>query len=250
MQNRLANTLNSVVSAMSSPALNTGELFFESASRLAQSFSSAYASFSNISSVVGSLSQAQQNIVDLCSKIDYTGIETALNVVGQIQNSLIDSASILDNLPYRSLLNSLSDTLEQVEPYLPPEEVDRCETVVKPQLEDNSRMHLTLSDALSILSILLSILFFVLGSMPDDQTERIIQQQEAIIANQEAEIAQLRKEDRALLDTLDSLSDSINLLTNEIELLRDEIKDADDPPDNPGQANPGEPQQDSSDTQD
>lgn len=93
-------------------------------------------------------------------------------------------------------------------------------------------------------------LLFVIGSTPDDQTERIIQQQEAIIANQEAEIAQLRKEDQALLDTLDSLSDSINLLTNEIELLRDEIKDADDPPDNPGQANPGEPQQDSSDTQD
>lgn len=234
---------------MSSPALNTGELFFESASRLAQSFSSAYASFSNISSVVDSLSQAQQNIVDLCSKIDYTGIETALNVVGQIQNSLIDSASILDNLPYRSLLNSLSGTLEQVEPYLPPE-MDRCETVVKPQLEDNSRMHLTLSDALSILSILLSILFFVLGSMPDDQAERIIQHQNKIIANQEAEIAQLRKEDQALLDTLDSLSDSINLLTDKIELLQDKLEDSDNLSDNHDQTDPSEPQQDSGNAQD
>lgn len=250
MQSRLANTLNSVASAMSSPALNAGELFFESASRLAQSFSSAYASFSNISSVVGSLSQAQQNIVDLCSKIDYTGIETALNVVGQIQNSLINSASTLDNLPYRSLMSSLSDTLEQVEPYLPPEEVDRCETVVKPQLEDNSRMHLTLSDTLSILSILLSILFFVLGSMPDDQAERIIQQQNKIIANQEAKIAQLRKEDQALLDTLDSLSDSINLLTDEIELLQDKLEDSDNLSDNHDQMDPGESQQDSGNAQD
>lgn len=148
------------------------------------------------------------------------------------------------------LFDSLIGTMEQIEPYLQPEEKGQCEAIIKPHLREKAHMHLTLSDALSILSILLSILFFLLSSMPDDQTDRIIQQQSRIIANQEAEIAQLRKEDQALLDTLDSLSDSINLLTNEIELFRDEIKDADDPPDNPGQTNPGEPQQDSSDTQD
>lgn len=249
MQNRLANTLNSVISVMNSPAINTGGLFFESANRLIQSFSSAYTSFSNLASVIDSLSQVQQNIAYLYSKVDYTGIEMALNVVGQIQNSLIDSASILGNLPYRSLLNSLSDTLEQVEPYLPPEEKEHCETIIKPQLENNSRTHLMLSDALSILSILLSIIFFILGSMPDDQAERIIQQQNKIIANQEAEIVQLRKEDQALLNTLDSLSDSINLLTNEIELLQDKLEDSDSLPDNHSQTDPCEPQQDSGNAQ-
>lgn len=249
MQDRLAKSCDLIISTMNSSA-KISKLFLDSANRIVQSFSSAYTSFPDFTSVVDSLLQTQQNMLNWYTKIDYAGIKAALNAVEQIQNSLIDSASLLDNLPYQALLNSLSSTLEQVEPYLPPEEKEQCETIIKPQLKEKAHTRLTLGDALSILSILLSIRLFVIGSMPDDQTERIIQQQEAIIANQEAEIAQLRKEDQALLDTLDSLSDSINLLTNEIELLRDEIKDADNPPDNPGQANPGEPQQDSSDTQD
>lgn len=187
--------------------------------------------------------------MQLYSDINYSGVEQALKTFEQIPNALLGTITLINDLPYQSLLNSLADTIAQVEPYLPQEEREKCERVIRPKLSKESRTRLTLSDALSILSILLSILFFMLGSMPDDQAERIIQQQDKIIANQEAEIAHLREEDQALLDALDSLSDSINLLTDEIELLRDKIEASDDPSDDSGQVDPGKAQQDDGDTQ-
>ena len=245
MQERFAKKVQPILTA-----LNSGTQFYKSADILAQSFSSTYALISDITPATSALSQAQQNIMNLCSNINYAGIEAALNAVGQLQRNLTDSISLFDSPSYQPLLNSLSATLEQVEPYLPPEKKEECETIIKPQLKEKTHKRLTLSDALSILNILFSILFFVLGSMPDKQAERIIQQQDKIIANQEVEIAQLREDDQALLDTLNSLSDSINLLTDEIELLRDELEDSDDLPDGPSQTDPGNPQQQHGDTQD
>lgn len=250
MQERSAKKVQPIISAMDSLPTNLGERFYESYNRMLQSIPSTYTLFSGISASIDALSQAQQNLVHMGSVIDYTGIETAMTALERIGSEAIDTASLFANSSYQELLGSLADTLTQVEPYLPQEEKERCESVIRPKLSEKSRTRLTLSDALSILSILLSILFFVLGSMPDDQAERIIQQQDEIIANQEAEIAQLREEDQALLDALDSLSGSINLLTDEIELLRDELGDPDDLPNSPSQANPGDPQQDDSDAQD
>lgn len=246
MQERLTNKFYSLATAMSGPALSCSIPLLSST---LQSLASACTTYSGFSPAVDAISQLQGKILWL-SDINYSGVETALKTFTHAQDHLLNSVVLSNNTACQTLLNSLSMTLEQVEPYLPSEEKEQCEAVIKPQITANPCKRLTLSDALSILSILLSILFFVLGSMPDDQAERIIQQQNKIIANQEAEIAQLRKEDQTLLDTLNSLSDSINLLTNEIELLRDELEDPDGLLDSPGQADPGDTQQDSGNAQD
>lgn len=251
MQERFAKRIQPIVSAMTSlPPLDTR--LYESYNHILQLASPTYTLFSGASSAITALTQIQQNLIQTCSNINYAcaGIEAALSAFEQLQGRIVDTTTILANSSCLTLLESLSSTLDRVEPYLPPDDREKCETIIKPQLKEKTHTRLTLSDALSILSILLSILFFVLGSMPDDQAERIIQQQNKIIANQEAEIAQLREDDQALLNALDSLSNSINLLTDEIELLRDKLKDSDDLPDSPGQTDPGEPQQDDSNTQD
>lgn len=249
MQERFAKKVQPIIFTMDSLSANLGERFYESYNRMLQSISSTYTLFSGISASIDALSQAQQSLVHMGSVIDCTGIETAMTALEWIGTEAIGTASLFDNSSYQALLGSLADTLTRVEPYLPQEEKEKCESVIRPKLSEKSRTRLTLSDALSILSILLSIFFFVLGSMPNDQAERIIQQQDKIIANQEAEIAQLREKDQALLDTLNSLSDSINLLTDEIELLRDELEDSDNLPDSPCQTDPGESQQYDSDAQ-
>lgn len=187
------------------------------------------------------LTNLADRIVPMYSHIDYDGIISALDTFAHVQTPPLSDFYINLAFPSQAILDQLCETLSRVEPYLPSEEQEKCETIIKPQLKEKTHTRLTLSDALSILSILLSVLFFVLGSMPDDQAERIIQQQDKIIANQEAEIAQLREEDQALLDTLDSLSDSINLLANEVELLRDELEDSDGFPNSPSQTDPGDP---------
>lgn len=193
--------------------------------------------------MASSLSAMQQSAALHCANIDYQGISAALASFAQASQHILDAATIADSFSSRAVLfDSLIGTMEQIEPYLQPEEKGQREAIIEPHLREKAHMHLKLSDTLSILSILPSILFFLLSSMPDDQTDRIIQQQSRIIANQEAEIAQLHKKGQALLDALDSLSDSINLLTNEIELLRDEIKDSNDLSAHDGQTNPSEPQ--------
>ncbi|MCI8916233.1 MAG: hypothetical protein HFF26_06160 [Oscillospiraceae bacterium] len=246
MQERFANKFHALITAMSNPVLSGSIPLLSST---LQSLASACTAYSSFSPAVEAISQLQEKILWL-SDINYSGVETTLRSFIHAQDHLLNTVVFSSNTACQTLMNSLSMVLEQVEPYLPPEEKEQCESVIKPQITAKPCKRLTLSDALSILSILLSILFFVLGSMPDDQAERIIQQQNKIIANQEAEIVQLRKEDQVLLDTLDSLSDSINLLTDEIELLRDELEDLSDLPDNHSQADPGEPQQDCGNTQD
>ena len=242
-QEKLAQILEPIIPMMGSPTLGFGAPLLGRDTDLVRSFS-------GLTFTISALPQLQQDIAQLCPNIDCAEIGSVLNDFGQLPSNLVGSISLLGELPYRSLLDSLSVTLEHVEPYLSLEEKDHCEAIIEPLTNEKPYTHLTLSDALSILSILLSILFFVLGSMPDDQTERIIQQQDKIIANQEAEILQLREEDQALLDALNSLSDSINLLTDEIELLRDELEGCGGPSDSISQMNPGESQQDNSDAQD
>lgn len=241
-QGGLAQKLDLIIPVMGSPPLGVGVSFFDSDTDLANSLSS-------VTSAIGTLPQPQQDIVQLCSNIDCAKIGSVLNDFSQISSNLVDSISLLGELPYQSLLNSLSVALEQVKPYLPPDEKEQRKAIIKPLTNEKPYTCLTLSDALSILNILLSVLFFVLGSMPDGQAERIIQQQNKIIANQETEIAQLHEEDQALSDTLDTLSDSINLLTDEIKTLCDKFEDSEGLLNSSSQANPGESQQDNSDAQ-
>lgn len=249
IQQRFAERIRPIVPAMISPPTNAIELFLESTYRSIQSFSSAYTLFSDIGAASNALSLAQQRITQLYSSINYTGIEAVISAIEQFQSNLIDTVSPLDGQPYQSLIDSLVITLNQVEPYLPPEDKEQCEAIIKPAIEEKSRPHLTLSDALAILSLLITIFFGIVASMPDEQTERIIAQNEIII-DQHNEIIRLQEEDKALLDTLNSLSNSINLLTDEVELLREELENSNDFFNSPSQTNVEDTQQQNCDTQD
>lgn len=148
----------------------------------------------------------------------------------------------------QSALESLRNALTLAELYLPPEEKEQYETIIKPKLEEKSSSRLTLSDILSLLSLLVTIFFGIISSMSDEQAERIIAQNEVII-EQNNEIIQLKKEDEALLDALDSLSDSINLLTDEVKSLREELESSNDPSDGSGQPDTENTQQQDCDAQ-
>lgn len=245
MYENIKNRLLALAVAMDNPSLSDSIPLLSST---LQSLASSCSAHFGLSSAVDAISQLQQQITRL-TNINYSSTETALRTLAQTPDYLLNTISLSSSTACQNLCDSLSMALERAGPHLPQDEKERCETIIKSQVAEKPCPHLTLSDALSILSILLSILFFVFESIPDDQAERIIQQQSKIIANQEAEIAQLHKEDQALLDALDSLSGSINLLTNEIELLRDELEDFDAFPDVQNQTDAGDPQQDSSNTQ-
>jgi len=147
------------------------------------------------------------------------------------------------------LLQSLADSLTLSDSYMTEEIREKCEEIPLPQSKKVPGIRLTLSDILSILSLLITIYFGILPSMPSEQAERIIAQNEVIIERQN-EIVQLKKENKTLLDALDSLSNSINLLTDEVELLREELECSNDSPDSSSQSDTEDTYQQNCDAQD
>lgn len=249
MQENLSRRLESLVSPLAFSPSVVNSVLLANCNSIAQSLLSTHVETSNLSSMAGTLSMLQKRVVDLHSAINYPGVEMALKTFDLIPNSLLGTAMLTNDLPHQPLLDSLSGTLAQIEPYLPEDKKEECDNIIRPKLSKATHIRLTLSDTISILSLLVTIFFGIVASMPDDQTERIIAQND-IIVEQQAEIIRLKQEDEALLDALDSLSDSINLLTDEIELLRDELENTNDPPDGSGQAGTEDTQQQDGDTQD
>ena len=199
-------------------------------------------------------SPAAREAMRIMNSPEFQAAQRALEYINSpaVKQALLQHSNmqrLLDDSPGQGLSDSLIDTLIRVEPYLPPAEKEQCEAIVKPKLKEKSSTQLTLSDALSLLSLLVAIFFGIVSSMPNEQAERIIAQNEIII-EQRNEIVQLKKEDEALLDALDSLSNSINLLTDEVKLLREELERSGDFPDSSGQSDTENTQQQDCDTQD
>lgn len=245
IQERISKNLELLTSAMSGPAFNASNLYLEHCATIVQALNSAGAMSTQVTDAIEAVAQLQQGFSTVVD-ISYAGIESALRAFEQIPQSLCFTDTFL---PDKCLISSLADALGQIEPYLSLEDIGKCETVIEPKLKEQSASRLSLSDMIAILSLLVSIFFGIISSLPDDQTERIIAQNEIII-DQQAEIARLKEEDKALLDALNSLSNSINLLTDEVELLSEKLEGFNDPPNSLGQADTEDAQQQDGNAQD
>lgn len=80
---------------------------------------------------------------------------------------------------------------------------------------------LSRGDMISLASLLLSIVFFLISSRPSEQLERIAKQNEIMIEQNE-KVIELIQEDKQLIETLNALQDSIDLLTDKANALRNE----------------------------
>lgn len=248
LQQSIANRFQAITAAMGNPVPNISSLLTQYNS-ITRSIASLPAVYDHLPAMAKSLSAIQQSAALHCANIDYQGIIAALASFAKVQQHILDTTTIADSPSNHAvLLDSLAGTLTQIDPYLPPEEKEQCETIILPKLQQKNRARLTLSDALSILSLLLTILFGVISALPDEQTERIIAQNEIII-EQQAELIQLEKEDEDLLYTLDCLTESINLLNEEVELLREKLEGAGEPSDGSGQASSEDAQQEDGNAQ-
>lgn len=253
-------------------SIESNELLFDQYSNISQRSALTTGAYFQPSIAVRSLSPSQQQFAFQCSGINHSEVIAALTTPGLASHwDFIDGPFPISAVCFQyrrslylsHLINRLKRLQLQIDPlrkpllraltrikaYLPPEERKICTDTVIPQLRKKSAAKITLSEALALLSLLVSIFFGVTSSMPDTQVERIIAQNEIII-EQQAEIVRLQKEDEDLLEALDALSKSINLLTDEIELLRDGLEKPTDLPDSSGQPDPGEAQQNNSDAQD
>lgn len=248
LQERVSKVLDHFTIAMANSIPDISKLSIGPYNSIVQSLSSVMTTPAYFPTTADVISQVQQNFISRYSGIDYQGICSAISEFARIQENVINSLTISDTTPYQLILDALTNTLEYVEPYLPPEKKEECESTILPKLSKESKGKLTLGDALSILSLLVSIFFGIISSLPNEQMERLIEQNEIIIAQQE-EIAQLKEEDEKLLNTLNALTDSINLLSDEVELLRNELESSEDIPDGQSLLDTEDSQEEHSDTE-
>lgn len=96
----------------------------------------------------------------------------------------------------------------------------------------------TFDRVFALLSLLVTIYFGILQSLPDDQLEEIIKQNEEIIETQQAEIEAVQDSNQELREILQDLSESIADLAEELDTIReqadavgDAVESADDIPD-------------------
>lgn len=221
LQERISNKLSPLAMGMVNSIPDVTNLFLDQYNSIIQSLNSAMITPTYLSTIANTMSYVQQKFVSMYSGIDYQGICAAISCFERIQENLVNNLDIFDTTSYQPIQDSLENTLTYVEPYLPPEKKEECESVILPKLSKESKAKLTLGDAVAILSLLVSIFFGIITSLPNGQTERLIAQNETILTQQD-EIIQLEKEDEELLNALNSLTDSINLLSEEVEALREE----------------------------
>lgn len=178
----------------------------------------------------GFMQKAITSALTMSNRIYLDSMIESLSVVQRYMESIsqisINTLATLPNIQ-ETLLTHVVTSLETALPYMDLNQREEYQEEVIPKLEKAHQNKLTLNDILAIISLLVSIYFGIVSSLPDEQLDRISRQNEIII-EQQAELIELEKEDAELRDTLNALADSINLLSDEVESLRNEIENVDD----------------------
>lgn len=122
-----------------------------------------------------------------------------------------DSISCI-TIPYTTY-----EAIESALQYELPDEIPNkdLEThIILDQVAENPQKRLTLSEAIALLSLLVSIFFGILQLLPDEQLE--------VIADQSKLQTEQTEE---LVNSLNNIGNGIYLLTEEIDALREEVED-------------------------
>lgn len=139
------------------------------------------------------------------------------------------------------------DAFRLVSPIVPePQQSIFSEIVSSDADSHGSSKKITFSAAVSLLNILLVVLGLILQYLPDDQLDRIIEQNDIQIEQTE-EIIQNGDD---LVEALNNIGDGLYMLADQIKLLREEAEDSDCPPEIPSDSDTENQQEENADTQD
>lgn len=148
-----------------------------------------------------------------------------------------------------TVMQSVTAAVAAAQPLIPPDRQEEFRAEVLPKVEECKTKKLTIGDILSLISLLFTIYFGIVSSLPDEQLDRIAKQNEIIIEQQE-EMIELKKEDAELRNALDALSNSIDLLADEVESLRNQAENVGNISELDGQSDAENRQQQHRDSQD
>ena len=126
----------------------------------------------------------------------------------------------LDDLDIR---DSIEKSVAEAESFMSPPQQAACKDIIFPKLH----CPLSLSDALTIFGILVSILLFLLGQLPNEQLDRLIEQQQQQTEYLEEVVELKHQENEALMSAIGLMTHTIEQLSDEIEVLKEQCSEDD-----------------------
>ena len=153
-------------------------------------------------------------------KVFIAAQESLAVLAHETSQCLSEVINFTTNTTYTKAENALAQGLE----FLPEEQRTECEQVFLPKVQKRDR--LSLGDLLAFITLLFTILFFLLEQLPDEQQARLIEQNETMIQHQEQAIEVQAEKNKGMLEAVQTLSSTIEDLTDEIDALRKQLDDA------------------------
>lgn len=140
----------------------------------------------------------------------------------------------------QNLMDSLDRVLERSRAWVLSEEPEECEHSVSPAPAQKAASLITFDRALALLSLLISLLAFLVTLQPNTQLDEQIEQNERIIAIQEEQLELERQNTQELQELTQDLSElivelhgQIQAQSQQIEALREQLQDTGELPETP-----------------
>lgn len=179
---------------------------------------------------INSIQPTMREIVDLLQNDNYiAGASEFLNSLNMLIyamptlniQALSESLCVVSNELYNIVSNALLDAA----PFMTEEQRIECSDVIEPIASDMKKSGVTFEKIMIFFTFLLGLYTAILATLPNEQLEKLANQQNTIIEQQEEIVEELHKindNDDELVQAINSLSTAIVALSDEMELLRDE----------------------------
>lgn len=248
----------------------SGNLYGESLAALLEAISASFSeahteSIKNMAAVLAALTeQAKEMLSDAhfaeaaaaMAKLQAPG-STQISTIASMLTAFAEAASrdyIADfTYVFAAPSPSIAKAVEAAEEALPLVSFDQSDEPSLLPLPEEARTKKswwTFDRVLALLSLLITIYFGILQSLPNKQLSEMVEQKNEIIENQEEELEELKESNQQIREILQNLTDSISDLTEELDTLREQPDTSGDVGDDPDNVTDSEAHADAADRED
>ena len=179
----------------------------------------------NISQISETLSALTNEILNLVTDNNLKNLTTVVETIAAQLSIIVESP--WTNIPVDSIVSIPVETIESIQStitHLDEGQQTTCQEFIQSHAQEFQKRKMTLPDALALLTLLVTIFFGILQLLPDQQLEKIIEQNDTRIAQNEVIIQNQTELESVLYD----LGNGIHLLTDVVDSIRDGNEDIDD----------------------
>ncbi|MDD6608605.1 MAG: hypothetical protein PUE97_02670 [Subdoligranulum variabile] len=170
--------------------------------------------------------QMTQGTAKLLENIDFKALMGQIDTTMQQLSATVPTVG--DTVEVESTLSEFEETLDQVSSQLPQGTVDEVKANIVEPLKEKS--HLSLSDSISLLGLLITVILWVLTQiLPNAQLQEIVEGNGQI----SEQLQQSNELDEQLVETVQVLRDKVDTLSDKLDVLIEQSQNTDDLPDLP-----------------